>query len=175
MIFSKRIIKKYSYLRALLYGIPMGISFMIGGIVSYYNTPQNIDELSSYQGEIVDFGNKRYYDKKNDATYDVLFIEFENKREFYSLYHKHTDLLKKTLTKSSIGSDVKIWYKPDRKYIKQMTINGKELFKYTPPYWIAYTLFGFGALSLVFALAYVIKEPEHLTGKKKEKPKEVGK
>lgn len=169
---SKKYINRFSYLRALLYGIPMGIAFIIGGIVFYYNTPGDVDGLYSYEGEIVDFGNKRYYDKKNDATYDVFFIELENNIEFYSIYYKHTDILKKTLTKSSIGSNIKVWYKPDEKYIKQMTINEKLLFEYSAPYWAAHVFFWFGVVALVSALAYVIKEPEDLTGKKKEKAKE---
>ena len=157
------IIKKYSYLRAIIIGIPFGLLSLISGI-KLFGTLTKVDELEKINGVIKNVESKEL--KRSERTYDLVEISLNNGDSFYSGEFKH-EIVDYFNSNPSSGKSITIWHEAGKDYIKQLSIDNKLLFEYDPPYWIAHFFFWLGVVTLVSALIYVIKHPEDLIGKKK--------
>jgi len=142
---------KTSYLRSLLFFIPMGVMMIIFGIKEY---DKEIDEYSKTKGIIE--SSHLYWE---DTPFN---IELEN-GIWYSTYKRRyfNDLKQKAIK----GKKVIIWYEDDT--IKKMIINKELVIPYekgTNFYYILSILLG--ALIAVGNLYYVLKHVNHIEGKR---------
>jgi hypothetical protein len=162
------LIRKYSYLRALVIGVPFGIACIIVGLKQFINIPDSVAKFCLYQGEITYYGMKSIYDRDAEANFNVFYIEIEDKL-YYTELGSNIDVLNSKLPAIHKKSkDAKVWYKKDSFYIEQLLIGDRLLIVYKPPYWIGHFFLWLGVVTLASALIYVIKHPEDLTGKKKK-------
>ena len=157
------IIKKYSYLRAIIIGIPFGLLSLISGI-NLFGTLTKIDELKKVEGIIKNIESKEL--KRGERTYDLVEISLNSGDCFYSGEFKHK-IINYFNSNQSTGKSITIWHEKGKDYIKQLLVDNKLLIKYKPPYWIAHFFLWLGIITLTSALIYVIKHPEDLTGRKK--------
>ncbi|MFW6247395.1 MAG: hypothetical protein ACOC22_04480 [bacterium] len=157
------VIKKYSYLRVIIIGIPFGLLSLISGI-KLFGTLTKVNELEKVDGIIKTIESKDL--KRGERTYDLVEISLKNGDSFYSGEFKH-EIVDYFNSNPSSGKSITIWHETGKDYIKQLSIDNNLLFEYSPPYWIAHFFLWLGIVTLMSALIYVIKHPEDLFGKKK--------
>lgn len=158
------IIKKYSYLRTIIIGIPFGLLSLISGI-NLFGTLTKTDELKKVEGIIKSIDSKEL--KRGNRTYDLIEISLNSGDCFYSGEYKH-EIEEFFNSKQYIGKFITIWHETGKDYIKQLSVDELLLIEYKPPYWIAHFFFWLGVITLSSGLIYVIKHPEDLTGIKKK-------
>jgi hypothetical protein len=157
-------IKKYSYLRALIIGVPFGVVCIIVGLKQFINIPESVSKLNKDKGEIISFGMKSIYDKNAETNFNVFYIDIGGK-EYYTELGKNINLLKSRLpVMLQQSKKIQVWHKKDSCYIEQLLVGNTLLIEYTPPYWIAHFFLWLGVVTLISALIYVIKHPEDLIG-----------
>ena len=160
-------IKRYSYIRAILIGIPFGIVCVIVGVQKFFEIPKDIFELSCEEVTVSSYGMKTIYDNGADSNFNVFYIKTDDK-EYYTELGKNIDILEKELpVLLKQTNNIKVWYLDGDNYIKQLSVNNFILIEYSPPYWIAHFFLWLGIITLSAGLIYMIKHPEDLTGKKK--------
>ncbi|MBN1113058.1 MAG: hypothetical protein JXA53_09125 [Bacteroidales bacterium] len=159
-------IKNYSYLRALLVGVPFGLFCLVSGINMFIDLPKNEKDLNLVSGKIVK------YELKFARKTDRFIITLDNKKEYYSENGKDRALLVKYFAKRNlIGAEAVVWKDSDpdyNMYIEQLKVNNEMVIKFNPTFWVAHFFLWLGVITLASALIYVIKHPEDLTGKKKK-------
>ncbi|ALO13814.1 hypothetical protein L21SP5_00132 [Salinivirga cyanobacteriivorans] len=166
-------IKKYSYLHTAFIGIPTGLAFLIGGIVYFYKAPMDVNDLKKIEGVIISAGLKTYYE--NNQKYSHFLVELDKYGVYKSVYGKHIEKLVNIPRDSFFNKDVDLWVSHNDDIIRQLQFDNQNIIKFTPRYWIGHVFLWFGLITLISSIIYVIKHPEDLTGKKKEKPKGEGK
>ncbi len=141
----------------LIVGIPFGLVCLIVGVSQFFKIPSSINELVINTGYITNIGEKTIYDEKADSLFEVVFIETDNKNEYYSLLKKHKSQIRNEWKDQIIVNNrVTIWHKEQRNYIEQLAIENEILIEYSPPYWIAHFFFWLGLITLITAIGYVI-------------------
>jgi len=173
--------EKYTYYWTIFTGLPFGIVCFIGGIYLFFSTPSNIDTLKKYNGKIKEYGLKEYYNKELNTRGEVFYVTIRPNLEFYSSYGKHQKkLIRYFKGKGLVNHSTTLWTEKNEKYIEQLSIDGKIILKYKPPYWIAWIFLIAGILITTLAIFYLKKnagdiEPERgllgriLFGKKKRR------
>lgn len=156
------IIKKYSYIRAIIVGLPFGFAAMFQGISLFKELP-NVNELIKEEGLISKVENK--IERDGERVYDFVEITLNNKK-FRSGEYKD-DILNKLDNYASYDSSVIIWHERGKYSIKQLVYGDILIVEYKPPYWIAIFFLSLGVITLLSALIYVIKHPEDLISKKR--------
>ncbi len=159
-------IRKYSYLRALVIGFPLGVASIIIGITSYMDTSSTIDNLHQTRGKIDYKGIKIIYSTKIDADIEVFIVKV-GKNEFYTELGKYKSrMIDYFQDNNKADNYAHIWHRQEINRIEQISVDGFMLIEYSPPYWIAHFFFWLGLITLITAIGYVIKHPEDLKGKK---------
>ena len=157
------LIKKYSYLRALIIGVPFGLASLISGIKLFVDLPK-FEDLIKEEGTIYTIGSRKV--QEGNRNYDFVEIILENGNAYSSGEYK--DKILYFFTSNSIKKEtVKIWHEKGQNNIRQIVYGETLIIKYTPPYWMAHFFLWLGLITITSALIYVIKHPEDLTGSKK--------
>ncbi|WP_439183218.1 hypothetical protein [Carboxylicivirga taeanensis] len=160
--------QRYSYLRALFVGLPFGFGCLITGINYFIEIPRNVEGLEVVSGNVQGFGIKRIKSEVDNSSYEVFFVEVEQKGWYYTELKSKKRLLRRELAEELRTSRlVEIWHMNGQKNIEQISVGDKFLYEYEPPYWMGHVFFWIGAITLVSAIGYVVLHPEDLTGKKR--------
>jgi|GEM_PF-2671921 hypothetical protein len=156
-------IKKYSYMRALIIGVPFGLISLISGIKLFGELPK-IGELIIEEGVI--FEIEPMIIRDGERIYDFVEITLNNGKKYSSGEYKEV-ILEYFKKQTSLNKNIKIWHEKGQDNIRQLVYGDTLLIEYKPPYWIAHFFLWLGVVTLTSALIYVIKHPEDLTSKKK--------
>jgi hypothetical protein len=158
------LIKIYSYLHTIVYGIPLGIAFIIGGFHALENFKK--ESLVKVECYIVDVRDTIV--KTDIKLFNYVVIKADNE----NLYYAGGKLKNYINSVPCNNKKVIIWHlntDKSRYIIRQFFIDGKYIRKYKTPYWMAYLFIVLGIITLSSALGYVIKHPEELKLKLKLK------
>ena len=155
-------IKKYSYLRAIIIGLPFGILCLIYGVRLFRTIPKNDNDLIKITGIVEKVGiEKIHRDNRNFVLY---MIQLKNKEKYYSEYIDKLEYIFEQEDKKNVS--IIIWTTEDNEFIEQLVVNDELIIEYSPPFLIAHIFFWLGLVTILSALIYIIKHPEELTGKK---------
>ncbi|MGV8830290.1 MAG: hypothetical protein ACWA6U_18435 [Breznakibacter sp.] len=150
------IIKKYSYVRALIIGVPFGLVSLISGIKLFGELPK-LEDLIKEEGEISEI--KPRIIKDGERIYDFVEITLENGTKYSSGEYK-VDILNFFEKQSSLDKNIIIWHEQGQDNIRQIVYGDILIIEYKPPYWIALFFLCLGLVTLSSALVYLIKHPE---------------
>ncbi|ALO13777.1 hypothetical protein L21SP5_00108 [Salinivirga cyanobacteriivorans] len=153
--------EKYTYYWTIFSGFPFGIGSFIAGIYLFITISPNPVGLERFGGVIKNYGVKEVIEKSEaypDTKRELFYVEIQTDKEFYSDLGKHKDLLVKYFNgKDLIENSVTVWTEKNEMYIEQLSVNGKVILKYKPPYWMAWTFLIMGILVTVGAILYLRK------------------
>ncbi|MDR1197948.1 MAG: hypothetical protein LBK94_02895 [Prevotellaceae bacterium] len=159
------LINIYSYIHAIIYGIPLGLAFLIGGFKALKEFKS--EYLIKVECSIVDI--KDTIVKTDIKSFNYVAIKASNGNMYYVGANKIKDYLNNIQYKNK---PVVMWHlntDKSRYIVMQFFADGKYYMKnYKTPYWIAYIFIILGIITFSSALAYVIKHPEELRFKKKK-------
>ena len=157
------LISKFSYLRALLVGIPFGIGCLIIGINGFKNSPRSTRDLVLTDCVIISWEQtEKYYDYL-ESTMPILNINTTH-GVFYVGGKDIVEQLSKSLLifQKQDKMIAKIYTEPDDNLIKEFEISNSTLVQFDNALVVYHIFFWLGLVTLVSGGIYLIKHPEDL-------------
>lgn len=148
---------KYTYLWTILCGIPFGIGMLIGAYETFKDIENSVENLPRISGYITEYGEKQYYNKNIDTSYDVFFIQIGEKILIEENL-KQKELLRKNIPIAyKHKRKINIWLEKRTSNIEQIAIENFILYRYKPPYWMPITFLIIGLIFTIMGTIYSIK------------------
>ena len=152
-------LRKAGYLRALFYGIPMGIIFIITGIISLFSPPSDHLDMKNlksrnFEIKIEDYVNSkpRYYVVLGSVKY-MPNDRIGNNEVTKFLNENDLDTMKYA----------KVYYYGSN-YIGQLEIDDEVVIQYKKSYFSFHFFFWIGLILVVTGVLYVFRFPHDLFG-----------
>lgn len=163
------LISRYSYLRALLIGIPFGIGCLFVGIKGLLNDPKSVGDLIINECEIISWKySEKYYDYL-ESTRPILNIK-TSCGNFYVCGKEVIERVVKSLTifKNHNKIKAKIYTEIDDNLIKELEMYNSKLVEFENVLIVNFIFICLGLVTLTSGLIYLIKHPEDLVGNSKK-------
>lgn len=153
-------LRKAGYLRALFYGIPMGIIFIITGIISLFSPPSDHLDMKNRKSRNFEIQIRDYY-LSNEPRYNIIL----NKTIYKPNDGKDNSRVNKFLNKNELDTMkyAKVYYYGSN-YIGQLEIDDEVVIEYKKSYFSFHFFFWIGLILVVTGVLYVFRFPHDLFG-----------
>ncbi len=158
------------YLKAIFWGLPMGILSLYYGGKALTDIKQDVNDYSYTHGVVDSIYDARIKISINSKRLSNTVMVQLNDSNFYVMSANDISAVINSL---NTMDTISVWYQvreTGNKKIKAIQRGEESIIKYEPGgYWVGILFMLWGLFWLVISVLYVVKHPEDLFGGKKEK------